>query len=48
MGRKGSTSKARREVLCVERCYTLRCAIHVGLGLFWVFFFPGEEQLNGT
>lgn len=47
MGRKGSTSKARREVLCVEGCYMLRCAIHVGLGLFGVFF-PGEEQLNGT
>lgn len=35
MGRRGCTSKARTEVLCVGRCYILRYAIYLGFGFFF-------------
>lgn len=41
MGRRGCTSKARMEVLCVGGCYILRYAIYLGFGLF---FFSSQEK----
>lgn len=45
MGRRGCTSKARMEVLCVGGCYILRYAIYLGFGFF--FFFPGKKKKAG-